>query len=127
MIGRVCNARARAHLKLPLDNHAIARLQPLLHNPVLAHAFRRSDGAELHDIAGPHRQHCLFALQLLNPDLAARGNATVQATIRGALRDPQLGGRLELRGASLYLGDFTNGIDNANGAFVFDRSTRSPT
>jgi translocation and assembly module TamB len=64
----------------------------------------------------------LIALQLLNPDLAARGNATVQASIRGSLRDPQLGGRLELRSASLYLGDFTNGIDNANGAFVFDRN-----
>ena len=64
----------------------------------------------------------LIALQLLNPDLAARGNATVQASIRGTLRDPQLSGRMELKSASLYLGDFTNGVDNANGAVVFDRN-----
>ena len=47
----------------------------------------------------------LIILQLLNPDLAARGNATVQASIRGSLRDPQVNGRMELNNASLYLGD----------------------
>ena len=64
----------------------------------------------------------LIILQLLNPDLAARGNATVQAAIRGSLKDPQVTGRLELKNASLYLGDLPNGVDNANGAFVFDRN-----
>jgi translocation and assembly module TamB len=64
----------------------------------------------------------LIILQLFNPDLVARGNATVQASIRGSLRDPQLNGRLELKNASLYLGDLPNGVDNANGAVVFDRN-----
>ncbi len=64
----------------------------------------------------------LIVLQLLNPDLAARGNATVQASIRGSLRDPQLSGRMELKNASLYLGDLPNGVDNANGAVIFDRN-----
>jgi len=64
----------------------------------------------------------LIILQLLNPDLVARGNATVQASIRGALRDPQLNGRIELKNASLYLSDLPNGVDNANGSLVFDRN-----
>jgi len=64
----------------------------------------------------------LIILQLLNPDLVARGSATVQASVRGSLRDPQLSGRMELKNASLYLGDLPNGIDNANGAVAFDRN-----
>ena len=64
----------------------------------------------------------LIILQLLNPDLVARGSATVQATIRGSLRDPQVNGRMELKNASLYLGDLPNGVDNANGAVIFDRN-----
>ncbi|HML15587.1 MAG TPA: translocation/assembly module TamB domain-containing protein [Bryobacteraceae bacterium] len=64
----------------------------------------------------------LIILQLLNPDLAARGNATVQAAIRGSLKDPRVNGRLVLNNASLYLGDLPNGVDNANGAFLFDRN-----
>jgi translocation and assembly module TamB len=64
----------------------------------------------------------LAILQLLNPDLAARGSATVQTAIRGSLRDPQVNGRMELKNASLYLGDLPNGVDNANGALIFDRN-----
>ena len=64
----------------------------------------------------------LIVLQLLNPDLAARGSATVQASIRGSLKDPQVNGRMELKNASLYLGDLPNGVDNANGAVIFDRN-----
>ncbi len=64
----------------------------------------------------------LIILQLLNPDLVARGNATVQASVRGALSNPQLSGRMELKNASLYLSDLPNGVDNANGAVVFDRN-----
>jgi len=64
----------------------------------------------------------LIILQLLNPDLVARGNATVQASVRGTLRDPLLSGRMDLKNASLYLSDLPNGVDNANGALVFDRN-----
>jgi translocation and assembly module TamB len=64
----------------------------------------------------------LVILQLLNRDLAARGNATVQAAVRGSLVDPQVFGRMELKNASLYLGDLPNGVDSANGAVVFDRN-----
>lgn len=64
----------------------------------------------------------LAILQLYNSDLLARGNATVQATVKGSLRDPQLNGRMELKNASLYLADLPNGIDNANGSITFDRN-----
>lgn len=64
----------------------------------------------------------LAILQIYNPDLLARGNATVQATVKGSIRDPQMNGRMELKNASLYLADLPNGIDNANGSVVFDRN-----
>jgi translocation and assembly module TamB len=64
----------------------------------------------------------LIILQLLNPDLVASGSATVETTIRGSLKDPQLNGRMELKRASLYLGDLPNGVDNANGVLIFDRN-----
>ncbi len=64
----------------------------------------------------------LAILQLYNSDLLARGNATVQAAVKGSLRDPQMNGRMELKNASLYLADLPNGIDNAEGSIVFDRN-----
>ncbi len=64
----------------------------------------------------------LAILQLLNPELLARGSATVSTSIRGSLRDPQVNGRLEVKNASLYLGDLPSGVDSANGAVLFDRN-----
>jgi translocation and assembly module TamB len=64
----------------------------------------------------------LAVLQLLNPDLLARGAATVNASVRGSLRDPMIRGRMEFRNASLYLSDFPNGVDSASGAIAFDRN-----
>ena len=64
----------------------------------------------------------LAILQLLNPDLLARGSATVAVTLRGSVRDPQMNGRMELNNASLYLADLPNGIDSSSGVIVFDRN-----
>ncbi len=65
----------------------------------------------------------LIVLQLLNPDLQiAQGNAIVQASLRGALRDPTVNGRLELKDASLFLKDLPNGVDKAKGVILFDRN-----
>ena len=64
----------------------------------------------------------LAILQLFNSDVRARGNATLDTSIRGPLTDPQLNGRLELKGASLYLEDLPQGVDNANGMVTFDRN-----
>ena len=46
----------------------------------------------------------------------------VNVAIRGALTEPQVDGRLELRNASLFLRDFPNGVDQANGLILFDRN-----
>lgn len=64
----------------------------------------------------------LAILQLLNPDLLAKGNASVTAAIRGSLRSPSLNGRMELTNASLYLSDVPTGVDRANGVILFDRN-----
>jgi len=63
----------------------------------------------------------LLILQLLRPDLQASGNATVNANIRGSLQEPDVTGQLTLAGASLYLADLPNGVDNASGTILFDR------
>jgi translocation and assembly module TamB len=63
----------------------------------------------------------LAALQLFNPDLLARGLATVDATVKGTLDSPQINGRLRLQNASLYLTDLPSGVDNANGTVLFTR------
>ncbi len=80
--------------------------------------FQGKGGADL----AVHGSVNLVILQLLNPDLLARGDATVEASIRGSLANPQLNGRMELKGASLYLSDLPNGVDNANGVILFDRN-----
>ena len=64
----------------------------------------------------------LAALQLVDPSLLARGIATVEASLRGALADPALSGRMDLKGASLYLKDVTTGLDNVNGGVLFNRN-----
>lgn len=64
----------------------------------------------------------LAILQMFNSDVRARGSATLDTTIRGPLLDPQINGRLALQGASLYLEDLPQGVDNANGLVTFDRN-----
>jgi translocation and assembly module TamB len=61
-------------------------------------------------------------LELFNPDLLGSGASIVNVTIRGPLLEPQVEGRLELRNASLFLRDVSNGIDQANGLILFDRN-----
>lgn len=55
-------------------------------------------------------------------DLQASGTAVMNATVRGALNKPQLGGRMEIRNASFYYNGLPNGIDQAAGAVAFDRN-----
>jgi translocation and assembly module TamB len=64
----------------------------------------------------------LAILRMFNSGILATGNATLDTTVRGALADPQVNGRLELKNASLYLLDVPAGVDNANGIVTFDRS-----
>ncbi|MDX1980151.1 MAG: translocation/assembly module TamB domain-containing protein [Bryobacteraceae bacterium] len=54
--------------------------------------------------------------------LRTTGSAVVNATVRGSLENLLLGGRMEIKDASVYHRDFTNGIDKANGLVTFDRN-----
>ncbi|MCU0246368.1 MAG: translocation/assembly module TamB, partial [Bryobacter sp.] len=56
------------------------------------------------------------------PDLVAQGVSTVEGTLRGPLADPLFSGRVELKGASFFLKDVANGLENVNGVLFFDRS-----
>ena len=64
----------------------------------------------------------LSILQIFNPDLLASGTSVVSAAVRGSFTEPQVEGRLELMNASLFLRDFPNGLDQANGLILFDRN-----
>ncbi len=64
----------------------------------------------------------LSILQIFNPDLLAAGTSVINVAVRGPLMEPQVDGRLELRNASLFLRDFPNGVDQANGLILFDRN-----
>lgn len=62
----------------------------------------------------------LSILQIFNPDLLASGESVIGVRVRGTLTEPDVQGRLELQKASLFLKDFSNGVDNANGLILFD-------
>ncbi|HLG97531.1 MAG TPA: translocation/assembly module TamB domain-containing protein [Bryobacteraceae bacterium] len=64
----------------------------------------------------------LSILQIFNPNLLASGASLVSLSVRGPLMEAQIDGRLELRNASLFLRDFPNGVDQANGTILFDRN-----
>jgi translocation and assembly module TamB len=65
----------------------------------------------------------LGILQNYVPGLRTTGTATVNATVRGALSRPMLGGKMEIRDISVYHRDLTIGIEKANGTVAFDRQS----
>ncbi len=64
----------------------------------------------------------LALAQTFYPHLVTKGRAALNATVRGALEEPQVGGRMELENASVYLADVLIGVDKANGTVTFDRN-----
>lgn len=56
------------------------------------------------------------------PGLRTQGSAALNATVRGAFDNLQLGGRMDVKDLSVYHRDFTNGIEKANGVVTFDRN-----
>lgn len=64
----------------------------------------------------------LSILEDFFPGLHSAGSVTVSAALRGPLDAPQLGGRAEVRNASLSVTDFPNGLSNANGVILFTGS-----
>jgi translocation and assembly module TamB len=63
----------------------------------------------------------LAVLRDFNPDIVSSGVTNINASIRGTMQDPQVSGKMDLKGASFYLTDVPNGLDNANGVILFDR------
>ena len=64
----------------------------------------------------------LVILQLVNRDLAAKGVANLQISIRGNLQNPNVNGRLQFSKASLSYSDLPYVVDNADGSIAFDRN-----
>lgn len=64
----------------------------------------------------------LAVLSTFRPEVDARGRAELDATVRGTAADPSLSGKMSIAGASFYLKDITNGIENANGTIFFERN-----
>ena len=64
----------------------------------------------------------LPVLTIFEPDLVAKGTSTLDATIRGTLERPNIVGRMELKQAELNFRGLPNGVENANGVIVFDRT-----
>ncbi len=64
----------------------------------------------------------LTILQIFNPNLLASGLSIADMAVHGPLMEPQIDGHLELQNASLFLRDFPNGVDQANGVILFDRN-----
>lgn len=63
----------------------------------------------------------LAGLKTFSPELLAGGVATLEANVRGALDDPQVFGRLDLKDASLFVEDVPSGLDKVTGRVLFDR------
>ena len=57
----------------------------------------------------------LVILQLINPELAAKGVANLQVSIRGNLQNPNVNGRLQFSKTSLSYNDLPYVVDNAEG------------
>jgi len=64
----------------------------------------------------------LAILQLFNPDLLASGISPLNVAVRGTFDEPDMSGQLQMRNASLFLGDLPTGVEHANGNIVFDRN-----
>lgn len=61
----------------------------------------------------------LAFLETLDSSLTSSGKATAAATIRGALAQPQITGRLQIQNADLSYANLPNGLTNGNGVILF--------
>ncbi len=61
----------------------------------------------------------LEMLEAFNPDVFSSGSVALNAAIRGTLLHPRLAGTLQLKGASLNVVNWPNGLSNANGTITF--------
>jgi translocation and assembly module TamB len=63
----------------------------------------------------------LAGVRAFSQDLVATGVATIQATIRGELANPQVFGAMEMKDATLNVEGVPNGLDKVSGRVLFDR------
>jgi translocation and assembly module TamB len=62
----------------------------------------------------------LTLLQTFDSNIESTGTSNINATLKGTIFDPSLGGTVSIVDASLYTGDLSNGLDHANGIIHFD-------
>jgi translocation and assembly module TamB len=67
----------------------------------------------------------LAVVKQLNRELEASGRVVLAATVRGAVSQPSVNGRLELHNASVLSTALSNGISNANGVVQFNGNSAS--
>jgi translocation and assembly module TamB len=61
----------------------------------------------------------LAIIHAFNNDVISSGGLMVNASIRGPLTDPRLGGTMQLKNSNIALSDVPNGLSNANGIIRF--------
>jgi len=61
----------------------------------------------------------LALIHAFNNDIISSGGLMVNASVRGPLTDPRLGGTMQLKNANIALADVANGLSNANGTIRF--------
>ncbi len=64
----------------------------------------------------------LAVFSTFNPNLLSTGVSTVSARFRGAWNNPLVDGRMQFANAAFSLRDVPNGLENVNGAILFDRT-----
>ncbi|MCC7176569.1 MAG: translocation/assembly module TamB domain-containing protein [Bryobacterales bacterium] len=64
----------------------------------------------------------LGILRNFDPSLSASGETALDATVRGPRSKPEFYGKLEFRGASFYLSNVPNGLENATGVVLLSRN-----
>jgi translocation and assembly module TamB len=62
----------------------------------------------------------LAIIHAFNNDVLSSGGLLLDASIRGPLSDPRLGGTMQLKNANIALADLPNGLSNANGTITFN-------
>ncbi len=62
----------------------------------------------------------LAILQAFDADIFSSGHVTLNANVKGAIDQPQIAGRLQMRDAAFNMLDVPNGLSKGNGTVVFD-------
>ncbi len=62
----------------------------------------------------------LRVLETFDSNLQSTGASSVNAAVRGSVRDPSIHGEVSITNASIYRTDLANGFDHANGIIQFD-------